>query len=318
MRSLLPRLRQIIATATPQALKTIGWIIRLTVLVSFVVFLMQYSGLIHWISAAVSPLFHLFGLRGDAAMAFVSGYFINIYTSIGVISTLDLTVREITILATMSTAAHAVIVEGAVLNKTGTPTLYSILIRTLASITLGLVLNLLLPGRPDFATESLQRVQEVPLFAIQGAFWPMFLDWAQGMLRLALIMCTLIYLLNILQRILYEFGVMARISRLLSPLLRLFGLPEKTSFLWIVANVIGLSYGSAAMLDEAARGNISRREINLLYTHIGISHSNLEDLLLYASIGGIWWVILLSRWAMTTLLVWTLRGYYRLRGESIA
>ena len=107
MRSLLPRLRQIIATATPQALKTIGWIIRLTVLVSFVVFLMQYSGLIHWISAAVSPLFHLFGLRGDAAMAFVSGYFINIYTSIGVISTLDLTVREITILATMSTAAHA-------------------------------------------------------------------------------------------------------------------------------------------------------------------------------------------------------------------
>ena len=318
MRSLLPRLRQIIATATPQALKTIGWIIRLTVLVSFVVFLMQYSGLIHWISAAVSPLFHLFGLRGDAAMAFVSGYFINIYTSIGVISTLDLTVREITILATMSTAAHAVIVEGAVLNKTGTPTLYSILIRTLASITLGLALNLLLPGRPDFAAESLQRVQEVPLFAIQGAFWPMFLDWARGMLRLALIMCTLIYLLNILQRILYEFGVMARISRLLSPLLRLFGLPEKTSFLWIVANVIGLSYGSAAMLDEAARGNISRREINLLNTHIGISHSNLEDLLLYASIGGIWWVILLSRWTITTLLVWALRGYYRLRGESIA
>ncbi|MBQ1978525.1 MAG: nucleoside recognition protein [Alistipes sp.] len=318
MRSLLPRLRQIIATATPQALKTIGWIIRLTVLVSFVVFLMQYSGLIHWISAAVSPLFHLFGLRGDAAMAFVSGYFINIYTSIGVISTLDLTVREITILATMSTAAHAVIVEGAVLNKTGTPTLYSILIRTLASITLGLALNLLLPGRPDFAAESLQRVQEVPLFAIQGAFWPMFLDWARGMLRLALIMCTLIYLLNILQRILYEFGVMARISRLLSPLLRLFGLPEKTSFLWIVANVIGLSYGSAAMLDEAARGNISRREINLLNTHLGISHSNLEDLLLYASIGGIWWVILLSRWTITTLLVWALRGYYRLRGESIA
>ena len=318
MHALLPRLRQIIATATPQALKTIGWIIRLTVLVSFVVFLMQYSGLIHWISAAVSPLFHLFGLRGDAAMAFVSGYFINIYTSIGVISTLDLTVREITILATMSTAAHAVIVEGAVLNKTGTPTLYSILIRTLASITLGLVLNLLLPGRPDFAAESLQRVQEVPLFAIQGAFWPMFLDWAQGMLRLALIMCTLIYLLNILQRILYEFGVMARISRLLSPLLRLFGLPEKTSFLWIVANVIGLSYGSAAMLDEAARGNISRREINLLNTHIGISHSNLEDLLLYASIGGIWWVILLSRWTITTLLFWALRGYYRLRGEAIA
>ena len=138
--------------------------------------------------------------------------------------------------------------------------------------------------------------------------------WAKGMLRLVVMMTVLIYLLNIVQRMLYEFGIMERISRLLRPLLKLFGLPEKTSFLWIVANVIGLSYGSAAMLDEVARGSITRKEINLLNTHIGISHSNLEDLLLYASIGGIWWVILFSRWVMTTLLVWSLRGYYRLRG----
>lgn len=312
MRTLLPRLRQIVATATPQAFRTISWIVRLTVLVSFVVFLMQYTGLIAWISAWVSPVFHLFGLRGDAAMAFVSGYFINIYTSIGVITTLDLTVREITILATMSTAAHAIIVEGAVLHKTGTPTLYTIILRTVASLTLGFVLNLLLPGRPELMEGGAAVAAEVPVFAIQGPFWTLFGEWAMGMLRLAITMCVLIYLLNIVQRMLYEFGVMERISRLLSPLLKLFGLPEKTSFLWIVANIIGLSYGSAAMLDEVARGNITRREINLLNTHIGISHSNLEDLLLYASIGGIWWVILLSRWVMTSLLVWGLRGYYYL------
>lgn len=313
MQALLRRMRHVVATATPQAFKTISWIVRLTVAVSFVVFLMQYTGLINWISAWVSPVFHLFGLRGDAAMAFVSGYFINIYTSIGVISTLDLTVREITILATMSTAAHAIIVEGAVLHRTGTPTLYTIILRTLASLTLGILLNLILPGRPEATIGSSLTASEVPVFAIQGPFWPMFAEWGIGMLRLALMMCGLIYLLNIIQRLLYEFGVMERISRLLSPLLKLFGLPEKTSFLWIVANVIGLSYGSAAMLDEVARGTITRREINLLNTHIGISHSNFEDLILYASIGGIWWIILLARWVMTTLLVWALRGYYHLK-----
>ncbi len=313
MQAILRRMRHVVATATPQAFKTISWIVRLTVAVSFVVFLMQYTGLINWISAWVSPVFHLFGLRGDAAMAFVSGYFINIYTSIGVISTLDLTVREITILATMSTAAHAIIVEGAVLHRTGTPTLYTIVLRTLASLTLGILLNLILPGRPEAAIGSSLTASELPVFAIQGPFWPMFAEWGIGMLRLALMMCGLIYLLNIIQRLLYEFGVMERISRLLSPLLKLFGLPEKTSFLWIVANVIGLSYGSAAMLDEVARGTITRREINLLNTHIGISHSNFEDLILYASIGGIWWIILLARWVMTTLLVWSLRGYYHLK-----
>lgn len=313
MQAILRRMRHVVATATPQAFKTISWIVRLTVAVSFVVFLMQYTGLINWISAWVSPVFHLFGLRGDAAMAFVSGYFINIYTSIGVISTLDLTVREITILATMSTAAHAIIVEGAVLHRTGTPTLYTIVLRTLASLTLGILLNLILPGRPEAAIGGSLTASELPVFAIQGPFWPMFAEWGIGMLRLALMMCGLIYLLNIIQRLLYEFGVMERISRLLSPLLKLFGLPEKTSFLWIVANVIGLSYGSAAMLDEVARGTITRREINLLNTHIGISHSNFEDLILYASIGGIWWIILLARWVMTTLLVWALRGYYRFK-----
>ena len=313
MQAILRRMRHVVATATPQAFKTISWIVRLTVAVSFVVFLMQYTGLINWISAWVSPVFHLFGLRGDAAMAFVSGYFINIYTSIGVISTLDLTVREITILATMSTAAHAIIVEGAVLHRTGTPTLYTIILRTLASLTLGILLNLILPGRPEAAIGGSLTASEVPVFAIQGPFGPMFAEWGIGMLRLALMMCGLIYLLNIIQRLLYEFGVMERISRLLSPLLKLFGLPEKTSFLWIVANVIGLSYGSAAMLDEVARGTITRREINLLNTHIGISHSNFEDLILYASIGGIWWIILLARWVMTTLLVWALRGYYHLK-----
>lgn len=313
MQAILRRMRHVVATATPQAFKTISWIVRLTVAVSFVVFLMQYTGLINWISAWVSPVFHLFGLRGDAAMAFVSGYFINIYTSIGVISTLDLTVREITILATMSTAAHAIIVEGAVLHRTGTPTLYTIVLRTLASLMLGILLNLILPGRPEAAIGGSLTASEVPVFAIQGPFWPMFAEWGIGMLRLALMMCGLIYLLNIIQRLLYEFGVMERISRLLSPLLKIFGLPEKTSFLWIVANVIGLSYGSAAMLDEVARGTITRREINLLNTHIGISHSNFEDLILYASIGGIWWIILLARWVMTTLLVWALRGYYHLK-----
>lgn len=306
MQPLLPRLKHIVATATPRAVKTILWIARLTALVSFVVFLMQYTGFIHWISACLSPLFHIFGLPGDAAMAFVSGYFINIYSSIAVISTLDLSVREITILATMSTAAHAILVEGAVLHRTGTPTLYSIVLRTLAAIALGVGLNWILPGRPDAVTDAVA-VAEVPIFAIQGDFWPMFVEWLKGLARLVVMMTVLIYLLNILQRILYEFGIMAWISRLLRPLLHLFGLPVQGSFLWIVANVIGLSYGSAAMIEEVEQGNLSKRDILLLNTHIGISHSNLEDLLLYVSIGGIWWVILLSRWFVVTLLVWGIR-----------
>ncbi|MBR5935701.1 MAG: hypothetical protein IKZ89_06080 [Bacteroidaceae bacterium] len=303
----MDRFKRVVKQAAPRALKTIWWIFKITTVVSFIMFLLKYTGILTWIAAAVSPVFHIFGLPGDAALAYVSAYFINIYSGIAVISTLDLTVRQITILGTMNLAAHAMVAETAIQKKTGAPISYVICIRTLASITLGIIMNLVLPGRPVFNAENIN-LAEVPFLNIQGEFWPMFLVWLKGLARLTVWMTTLIFTLNIIQRALYEYGIMNKVSRFFSPLLTVFGLPRETTFLWIVANVIGLLYGSAAIMDEMERGKISERSILLLNTHIGISHSNLEDLMLYAAMGGMWYWMLLFRWALVTILVWSLRA----------
>ena len=303
----MDRFKRVVKQAAPRALKTIWWIFKITTVVSFIMFLLKYTGILTWIAAAVSPVFHIFGLPGDAALAYVSAYFINIYSGIAVISTLDLTVRQITILGTMNLAAHAMVAETAIQKKTGAPIIYVVCIRTLASITLGIVMNLVLPGRPVFNAENIN-LAEVPFLNIQGEFWPMFLVWLKGLARLTVWMTTLIFTLNIIQRALYEYGIMNKVSRFFSPLLTVFGLPRETTFLWIVANVIGLLYGSAAIMDEMERGKISERSILLLNTHIGISHSNLEDLMLYAAMGGMWYWMLLFRWALVTILVWSLRA----------
>ncbi len=309
----LEKLKRIVKTATPRAFKTIWWIFKITATVSFAIFVLKYTGILTWISTLVSPVFSWFGLPGDAAMAYVSGYFINVYSCVAVISTLELTAREITILGTMSLAAHAMVVESAVQQKTGTPAWCSCVVRTIGSVLLGLGLNWVLPGRPEVVQASAVALADVPFFQLQGAFFPLFLSWLMGLIKLGLWMTCLIWALNVLQRALYEFGVMKFISRFFRPLLWMFGLPEKCSFLWIVANVIGLSYGSAAIFDELSRGNLSRKETHLLNTHIGICHSNLEDLLLFVAIGGAWWIMLLARWAIVTVFVWILKLYYYLR-----
>ena len=270
-------------------------------------FLLKYTGILAWIAAAVSPVFRIFGLPGDASLAYVSAYFINIYSGIAVISTLDMTVRQITILGTMNLAAHAMVAETAIQKKTGTPVIHMVIVRTLASLTLGIVMNLVLPGRPEYTADTIA-LSEIPFLNIQGELWPMFLVWLKGLARLTVWMTTLILLLNIMQRALYEYGIMNKISRFFSPLLTVFGLPKETTFLWIVANVIGLLYGSAAIMDEMERGKISDRSILLLNTHIGVSHSNLEDLMLFSAIGGVWYWMLLFRWALVTILVWSLRA----------
>ena len=77
--------------------------------------------------------------------------------------------------------------------------------------------------------------------------------------------------------------------------------------LWIIANTLGLAYGAAAMIEEAGNDKLRKTDINGLNLHIGISHSNLEDLFLLASIGAAWWVLLLARWAMAIILVWGYR-----------
>ena len=61
------------------------------------------------------------------------------------------------------------------------------------------------------------------------------------------------------------------------------------------------------MIEEAGNDKLRKADINGLNLHIGISHSNLEDLFLLASIGAAWWVLLLARWAMAIILVWGYR-----------
>ncbi|MFA6326078.1 MAG: hypothetical protein WCX21_02875, partial [Bacteroidales bacterium] len=52
---------------------------------------------------------------------------------------------------------------------------------------------------------------------------------------------------------------------------------------------------------------VSRRDIDLLNHHISISHSNLEDLILFSTVGGLMPWMLFSRWIMSFFLVWERR-----------
>ena len=89
----------------------------------------------------------------------------------------------------------------------------------------------------------------------------------------------------------------------------LMGLPSSTTFSWIVANVLGLAYGSAIIMDEVNEGRMSREDADLLNHHIVVSHSQLEDPLLFAAIGiPLGWIIW-PRVALAILVVWLRKAY---------
>lgn len=291
------RILSCVRSATPSALKTIWWLVKIMVSVSFGIMLLQYFGVIAWISEQLTPLFSSFGLPGEAALAYVSGYFVNCYTAMAVMSTLSLDMRAATILAVMVLCSHNMIVETTVQAKTGSSALRIVVIRTLSAFILAFVLNKIMPGEFVARESHLVTAENV-------TFMVMLKSWALRTVRTVGLMVVLVYALTLLQRILNEFGIIEHIANFLKPVMVFFGLPPRTAFLWLVANTLGLAYGAAVMIDETESGSTTKEENDILNHHIGVSHSNLEDLLLFTAMGGNFLWMLLSRWAMSLLLVW--------------
>lgn len=256
----------------------------------------------------MGPFFKHFGLPGEASLAYLTGYFVNNYSAIAVIYTLDMDVRSTTILATMALCSHNMITETLVQHKTGSSFLRILILRTLSAFILGWVLNLIMPTSESAASlAALSPATENPPFLYQ------LKDWAVEAVKLALTMTLLIFGLSLLQSFLVEYGLTQRIGKYMTPVLAFFGLPADTGFLWIVANTLGLAYGAAVMIEEGKSGRLSRKEIDLLNHHICISHSNLEDIFLYLSVGAMAGWMLFSRWALSLLLVWERRLEIKLK-----
>ena len=284
----------------PSTKKTALWMVKITVAVSFAIMLLGHFGVIEWISKVLSPVFIHFGLPGEAALAYVSGYFVNMYSAIAAAVTLDLDPRAMTIMGVMALCSHNMIVESAVQHKTGSSTIRVVLVRTLSGIILAYLLNMILPGSVSAAVEAAAETSE-PEFGAE------LLEWLKNTGVLVPKMLIIIFALNMLQSLMSEFGIIRAVSRALRPVMHVFGLSSRCAVLWIIANTLGLAYGAAAMIDEASTGKLRKEDIDGLNMHIGISHSNLEDVILLSSVGAVWWVLLLSRWAWAMILVWGYR-----------
>ncbi|MDR1983312.1 MAG: nucleoside recognition protein [Prevotellaceae bacterium] len=292
------RLLNSIKNSLPSALRTAWWVVKLTVGISLMVTVLDYFGVVKWFSQIATPLFTHIGLTGEAALAYITGYFVNIYSAIAVVNTLDLSFRAITIIAVMCLCSHNMIIETAVQKKTGSSAVRMCILRTLAAFVSAFILNLILPET------SVVKAKEA---IAANNILEILREWGITTVILVIRMVTLIVLLTILQRILNELGIMKILSKVLSPLLRVFGLPIKTSFLWIVANTLGLAYGAAVMIEETKQGKIDKIEADLLNHHIAISHSSLEDVFLFAAIGAsLWWMIII-RLALAFISVWIRR-----------
>jgi hypothetical protein len=285
--------------SAPKGLKTAWWLIKITVPVSFAVMLMDYFGILTAIAGVTGPYFKYLGLPGVSAIVLITSIFTNIYSVVAVLTLLDLPMREGIILATMCLVSHGFIIETAVMKRTGSSALAINMVRLIGSVAVALILNFIMPG-------SLSNVDAV-YSQTSVPFSVAVISWLTSISATVLKIFILVNVLLFLQQILEEFGWIRIFERPLAPAMSAMGLPRSTTFSWVVANLVGLAYGSAIMIDQREKQRMTKEDADLLNHHIAISHSQLEDPLLFVTLGYTLHWLIWPRIIVAILAVWSRR-----------
>lgn len=280
------RLGKAVADGARKSVGAVAFLLRIMVPVSLAVAILGWSGLLSLIAAFLKPFMNLIGLPGEAALAIISGALLTNYSAIAVLDGLHVSLRDATIVGVMCLISHNLIVETAVMKKAGSSALKMASLRIAVSFAAAFILNLALPrALADIPFSAAAGAGGAVGAGVRQAFLPMIAGWLRSTVSLSLKIVALVTAIMVLQKLLEEFRVMDALSSLLGPLMRLFGLAAETSFLWIVINIVGYAYGAGITVAATESGRMKREDADLLNHHAAISHSLLEDTILYAAVG---------------------------------
>jgi hypothetical protein len=175
-----------------------------------------------------------------------------------------------------------------------------VLLRVAMSFVAAIFLNWVLPAY----SEPFGMITQPETYASVGE---LIKAWALTSLSLVFTIILIVTGLMTLHRVLEEFNLLDKISAPVAPIMRFFGMSDKASFLWIVGNLVGLSYGGAIMVDMVDNSKISKGEAHYVNSHLSMSHSLIEDTLLFVVLGiSVWW-IMGTRLLFALIVVWAMR-----------
>ncbi len=123
-------------------LKTFFTLLKVIIPVFAAVKVLEHTPVIKWISLAGDPLMRFVGLPGEAALAVVTGMLFNFYAALAIIIALSLSAWQITIVAVMLCCCHELVLESAVIKKTGISAWPILGIRLVTAFSAGALMKL--------------------------------------------------------------------------------------------------------------------------------------------------------------------------------
>ncbi len=266
--------------------------------ITLVVTILQFTPVLPWIIQLISPIMGIFGLSGNAAIPLVIGNVLNLYASIGAILSLDLTVKEVFILAMMLSFSHNLFVESTVASKVGVKIWVILAVRLGLAATAGIVINLVWSGGSELAQYGMmpEAVNQpdtwgaILLLGLQKALY--------GVFQLAIIVIPLMIVIQIAK----DLKWLDAFSKAMSPVTRFLGMKENTSMTLASGLLIGLAFGSAVMIQAVKEDGVSHRDVTLAFIFLVACHAVIEDTLIFIPLGIPVWPLFVIRILTAVLL----------------
>ena len=278
--------------------------------ITILVTILQYTPVLPWLIRLVEPFMGIFGLSGEAAIPLVLGNALNLYAGIAGMLSLELTVKEVFILAMMMSFAHNLFIETGVALKVGVKLWIVLLVRFGLAALSGIVINLVWQGGGEVAKYGMtpnhvtvpEGWLEIGLLGVQKASY--------GVLQLALIVIPLMVFVQFLK----DRQYLERFSEKMAPLTKVIGVQPNASLTFVAGLVIGLAYGAGVMIQAVQEEGVSKKDATLVFIFLVACHAVIEDTLLFIPLGIPVWPLLLIR-VITAFVLTIVVAYIWRRAE---
>ncbi|RTR36274.1 hypothetical protein EKG37_01575 [Robertmurraya yapensis] len=248
--------------------------------VTLVVAFLQHTPILPWVIDLITPLMGLIGLSGDAAIPLVLGNFLNLYAAIGAIFTLDLSVKEVFIIAVMLSFSHNMFIESSVVTRVGVKLWISLVVRIGLAFLSAIVINLVWHGGSQMAQYGL-----IPTEESTAGLWNIIYHAMEkavlGIVQLAIIVIPLMVAIQILK----DLKWLDILSKWMGPVTRALGMKENTSTTLMAGLLFGLAYGAGVMIQAVKEEGVSKKDATLAVIFLASCHAVVEDTLIFVPLG---------------------------------
>ncbi|WP_096202462.1 nucleoside recognition domain-containing protein [Bacillus sp. FJAT-45350] len=273
--------------------------------ITLIITILSYTPVLDWIAQLLSPLMGLIGLSGEAAIPLVLGNVLNLYAAIGAILTMDLTVKEVFILAVMLSFSHNLFVESAVAAKVGIRISVVLAVRIGLALFSAFLINLFWQGGQETAKYGLvPSASGAEVTGWLAIVWKGIESATIGIFQFALIVIPIMMFIQVAK----DLGWLSILSKWMSPFTRVLGIRENTSTTLASGLFFGLAFGAGVMIQAAKEDGVSKKDLYLVFIFLVACHAVIEDTLIFIPLGIPIWPLLLIR--LVTAIVLTVAIAY--------